>query len=61
MSYIIQQTASGENRYFIRQNLGITTWGSKPGSAARYSSESEADTVVRNQLKGIVCKVLCVE
>lgn len=61
MSYIIQQTATGENRYFIRQTLGITTWGSKPGAATRYSSESEASTVVRNQLKGIACKIVCIE
>lgn len=56
--YIIQQTQPCENRYFIRQTFGLTTWGSKAGGAARYKTKEEAQSVCDRQLQGFSCDII---
>lgn len=56
--YIIQQVCPCENRYFIRETLGLTSWGSMPGSAAQYETKEEAQLVCDRQLQGFHCEVI---
>lgn len=57
--YIIQQTSHAENRYYIRSGCeGITTWGSKPGGAARFDTKEEALKIIERQLRGFSCEVV---
>ena len=58
--YIIRQTRQCNNRYFIRETLGLISWGSHPGSAAQYKTEEEAKVVCSHQLKDFSCEVVAI-